>query len=74
MRLERCSAVSTMMRQESELKKLEENHGGVVSKKNGVYTFSDGYVYEVTTKDTYGFTSLGNFFYGIGQFLAAFGL
>ena len=60
--------------QESELKKLEENHGGVVSKKNGDYTFSDGYVYEVTTKDTYGFTSLGNFFYGIGQFLAAFGL
>lgn len=53
--------------EDSEVKKLEETHGGVVSKGNGVYTFSDGYNYEVSTKDSYGFTSLGNFFNGFGD-------
>lgn len=53
--------------EDSEVKKLEESHGAVVSKGNGVYTFSDGTTYETSTKDSYGFTSLGNFFNGFGD-------
>ena len=58
--------------EDSEIKKMEETHGGVVSKGNGVYTFSDGTTYQVSTKDSYGFSSLGNFFNGIGRLLSAF--
>mgnify|MGYP000020948795 FL=1 len=58
--------------EDSEVKKLEESHGAVVSKGNGVYTFSDGTTYETSTKDSYGFTSLGNFFNGFGDLFGIF--
>lgn len=54
---------------------LEENikkHGAVVQQKGNVITYSDGYTYTVEKTDSYGFTSLGNFFYGIGQLFDAF--
>ena len=44
-----CYAFGRMFRStyydkwESESKTLEQSHGAVVSKKNGVYTYSDGY-------------------------------
>ena len=33
---------------ESESKTLEQSHGAVVSKKNGVYTYSDGYTHTMS--------------------------
>lgn len=59
---------------ESESKTLEQTHGAVVSKKNGVYTYSDGYTHTMSGGSGWGFTSLGNFFYGIGNLFGAFGL
>ena len=44
----------------------------VVSKKNGVYTYSDGYTHTMSGGSNWGFTSLGDFFYGIGDLFAAF--
>ena len=46
-----CYAFGRMFRStyydkwESESKTLEQSHGAVVSKKNGVYTYSDGYTH-----------------------------
>ena len=57
---------------ESESKTLEQSHGAVVSKKNGVYTYSDGYTHTMSGGSNWGFTSLGDFFYGIGDLFAAF--
>ena len=48
------------------------SHGAVVSKKNGVYTYSDGYTHTMSGGSNWGFTSLGDFFYGIGDLFAAF--
>lgn len=59
---------------ESESKTLEQSHGKVVSKKNGVYTYADGFTYTVSGGSNWGFTSLGDFFYGIGDLFAAFHL
>lgn len=61
-------------KQKSVVEKLEKDHGSVVSKNGNVYTYSDGYVYDVSTVDSWGFTSLGNVFYGIGDLFNAFHL
>ena len=65
-----CYAFGRMFRSES--KTLEQSHGAVVSKKNGVYTYSDGYTHTMSGGSNWGFTSLGDFFYGIGDLFAAF--
>ena len=73
-----CYAFGRMFRStyydkwESESKTLEQSHGAVVSKKNGVYTYSDGYTHTMSGGGSWGFTSLGDFFYGIGDLFAAF--
>ena len=73
-----CYAFGRMFRStyydkwESESKTLEQSHGAVVSKKNGVYTYSDGYTHTMSGGSNWGFTSLGDFFYGIGDLFAAF--
>ena len=73
-----CYAFGRMFRStyydnwESESKTLEQSHGAVVSKKNGVYTYSDGYTHTRSGGSNWGFTSLGDFFYGIGDLFAAF--
>lgn len=61
-------------RWESESKVLEQQHGAVVSKVNGVYTYADGYTYTMSSGSSWGFSSLGNFFNGIGRLFDAFGL
>ena len=49
-----CYAFGRMFRStyydnwESESKTLEQSHGAVVSKKNGVYTYSDGYTHTMS--------------------------
>ena len=54
-----CYAFGRMFRStyydkwESESKTLEQSHGAVVSKKNGVYTYSDGYTHTNTKTATY---------------------
>lgn len=58
----------------SESKTLEEEHGAVVSKKGNVYTYSDGYTHTMSSGSNFGFSNLGNFFYGIGDLFYAFGL
>jgi len=58
-------------------RKLEENiknHGAVVSQSGKVITYSDGYTYTEELTWHVGFTSLGNFFDGIGDLFAVFGL
>ena len=73
-----CYAFGRMFRStyydkwESESKTLEQSHGAVVSKKNGVYTYSDGYTHTMSGGSNWGFTSLGDFFYGIGDLFATF--
>ena len=57
---------------EKESEKLEKEHGSVVSKNGNVYTYSDGYVYTKEGGSSWGFTSLGNFFYGLGDLFNAF--
>lgn len=73
-----CYAFGRMFRStyydnwENESKTLEQSHGAVVSKNNGVYTYSDGYTHTMSGGSNWGFTSLGDFFYGIGDLFAAF--
>ena len=61
-----CYAFGRMFRStyydnwESESKTLEQSHGAVVSKKNGVYTYSDGYTHTMSGGSNWGFTSLGD--------------
>ena len=75
-----CYAFGTMFRDvhydswESESKTLEQQHGGVVSKNGKVYTYSDGYTYEVSSGGGWGFNSLGNFFDGLGRLFGIFSL
>lgn len=57
---------------ESESKTLEQSHGAVVSKKNGVYTYADGTTRTMSGGWNWGIASLGDFFYGIGDLFAAF--
>lgn len=53
-----CYAFGRMFRStyydnwESESKTLEQSHGAVVSKKNGVYTYSDGYTHTMSAAAT----------------------
>lgn len=53
-----CYAFGRMFRStyydkwESESKTLEQSHGAVVSKKNGVYTYSDGYTHTMSVAAT----------------------
>lgn len=61
-------------RWDSESKELEQTHGAVVSKNNGVYTYSDGYTHTMSGGSSWGIGSIGNFFYGVGQLFDAFGL
>ena len=64
-----CYAFGRMFRStyydkwESESKTLEQSHGAVVS---------DGYTHTMSGGSNWGFTSLGDFFYGIGDLFAAF--
>lgn len=37
-----------------------------------LYTYSDGYTHTMSGGSNWGFTSLGDFFYGIGDLFAAF--
>ena len=75
-----CYAFGTMFQDvhydswESESKTLEQQHGAVVSKNNGVYTYSDGYTHEMSNGSSWGFSSLGNFFNGLGRLFGAFSL
>ena len=57
---------------ESESKTLEKDHGSVVSKNGNVYTYSDGFTHTMSSGSSWGFSSLGNFFYGIGDLFNAF--
>ena len=58
--------------QESKSITDESGIGAVVSKGNGVYTKSEDHSSTTTGSSKWGFTSLGNFFYGIGDLFAAF--
>ena len=60
---------------DSESKSLKQAHGAIVSQKGNVYTYSDGYVYTAYCGGcTVGVTTIGDFFYGIGDLFNAFGL
>ena len=60
---------------DSEFESLKQAHGAIVSRKGNVYTYSDGYVYTAYRGGcTVGVTTIGDFFYGIGDLFNAFGL
>lgn len=75
-----CYAFGRMFRSvyfdawESKSKVLEQTHGAVVSKNGGVYTYADGHVETMSNGFSWGFSSLGDFFYGIGDLFNIFGL
>ena len=56
---------------ESESKTLEETHGAVVSKNGNVYTYSDGFTHTMDNRSSWCVSSIGNFFYGIGDLFNA---
>lgn len=57
----------------SEVKKVTDAHGGVVSQNGNVYTCSDGHVYVAENGSSVDLV-VGDFFYGIGDLFNAFGL
>ena len=58
---------------DSEAQTLTQSHGAVVSQKDGVYTYSDGYTYSAAHGSSLSMT-IGDFFYGIGDLFKVFGL
>lgn len=55
-------------------KELEQAHGAIVSRNNGVYTYSDGYTYTESGDWGWGTNRASRFFYDIGQWFESFGL
>ncbi len=51
-----------------------KNHGSVVVQNGNTYTFSDGTTVTIDQGYSWGFSSLGNFFNGLGRLFSAFGI